>query len=86
MNVVIKRACGKIKGAIYHYFKSKEEVYDHTLQQQEDEMIQKLKNKFSTLYSTTEKVNVLFDMYTSDEWLKEPKLNNVRNQLALDFW
>jgi len=49
-------------------------------------MIQKLKNKFSTLYSTTEKVNVLFDMYTSDEWLKEPKLNNVRNQLALDFW
>lgn len=75
------RASGMSKGAIYHYFKSKEEVYDHMLQQQADEAIHKLKNIFSTLDTTIEKVNVLFDMYTSDEWLKEPKLNNVRNQL-----
>ncbi|WP_166462487.1 TetR/AcrR family transcriptional regulator [Psychrobacillus vulpis] len=75
------RASGMSKGAIYHYFKSKEEVYDHMLQQQVSVAIEKLKDKFSKLDSTIEKVNVLFDMYTSDEWLKEPKLNNVRNQL-----
>ncbi|MEI4770546.1 TetR/AcrR family transcriptional regulator [Psychrobacillus sp. FJAT-51614] len=75
------KASGISKGAIYHYFKSKEEVYEHMLQQQVEQTIQVLTDKFSHVHSSIEKIAVLFDLYTSNEWLKEPKLNSVRNQL-----
>ena len=75
------KASGMSKGAIYHYFKSKEEVYDHMLQQQVEQTISVLADKFSHVHSSIEKMEVLFDLYTSNEWLEEPKINSVRNQL-----
>lgn len=75
------KATGVSKGAIYHYYSSKEEVYEHMLQQQVEQTIQTLEEKFAPLPSTKEKVGMLFDLYTSNEWLMEPKINNVRNQL-----
>ena len=75
------KASGMSKGAIYHYFKSKEEVYEYMLQQQVEYKINNLMDKFSVLKTTKEKVIVLFDTYSSAEWLKQPKINSVRNQL-----
>lgn len=69
------------KGAIYHYYKSKEEVYEHMLQLQAEQTIQLLEERFAKLQYTTEKVGMLFDIYASNKWLNEPKINSVRNQL-----
>lgn len=54
------------KGAIYNYFKSKEEIYLELINEEVATMNQLLTEKISTFQTAFEKIQYLFDLYTSN--------------------
>lgn len=54
---------GISKGAIYNYFKSKEEIYLELLNEQTESANARLTENISKLYSAEEKFEYLFDLY-----------------------
>ncbi|MCM3598798.1 TetR/AcrR family transcriptional regulator [Metabacillus idriensis] len=58
---------GLSKGAIYNYFKSKEEIYLQLMQKRTEENIAKLKNTFQESRNSKEKLHQFFNNYAEIE-------------------
>lgn len=54
------------KGAIYNYFKSKEEIYLELINEETSSMNERLTEKIATFETALEKLQYLFDLYTSN--------------------
>ncbi|MCA1029435.1 TetR/AcrR family transcriptional regulator [Bacillus timonensis] len=74
---------GMSKGAIYHYFESKEDIYLQLLKMKTDSYISLLEETFQKLSSATEKLDFLFSRYIdanlSEQWQR-------LIQVHIEFW
>lgn len=85
---------GISKGAIYNYFKSKDEIYLELMKASTDNSFEHIKENLAALESPLEKINYLFDLYLSNESDEETlgklivhdefKLHASRHQVLLE--
>lgn len=65
------------KGAIYNYFTSKEEIYLELINEEASSMNQKLTEKISTFNTALEKLQYLFDLYTSSNKAHQEHVDSI---------
>lgn len=65
------------KGAIYNYFKSKEEIYLELINEETTSMNQRLTEKIATFKTALEKLQYLFDLYSSSNPADPEQVDSV---------
>ncbi|MBS4172169.1 TetR/AcrR family transcriptional regulator [Bacillus sp. FJAT-49736] len=66
MNDIVEHS-GKSKGAIYHYFSSKDEIYLELMEESTEHTYEYLKKSILNYKTALEKINFLFDLYFKSE-------------------
>lgn len=74
---------GISKGAIYNYFNSKDEIYIELMNQQTEENMGRLKSNLSSLSSSKEKMDYLFETYSNLNY--HPHFQNL-TRVHIEFW
>ncbi|WP_419880744.1 TetR/AcrR family transcriptional regulator [Peribacillus sp. B-H-3] len=71
------------KGLIYNYFKSKEELYISLMEERTSKSFQQLIERFTSISSAKEKIQVLFRIYK-----ERPQTTEWRNLISvhMEFW
>ena len=72
---------GISKGAIYNYFKSKEEIYLELLNEQTESANARLAEKISVFSSAEEKLEYLFDLYRDMSPFSQERKDRITVQL-----
>ncbi|MFE4524607.1 TetR/AcrR family transcriptional regulator [Cytobacillus firmus] len=72
---------GISKGAIYNYFKSKEEIYLELLNEQTESANERLAEKISMFSSAEEKLEYLFDLYRDMSPFSRERKDRITVQL-----
>ncbi|MEH7110068.1 TetR/AcrR family transcriptional regulator [Bacillus sp. JJ1764] len=85
---------GISKGAIYNYFKSKDEIYLELMKTSTEESYEELKERLATYPNAVDKMNFMFDLYLNNEVNQEStgrlvvhdefKLHAFRNQELIE--
>ncbi|CAG9619939.1 TetR/AcrR family transcriptional regulator [Sutcliffiella rhizosphaerae] len=80
----IVRHSGISKGAIYNYFKSKEDIYIELLNENSNKSFEKLRDKLATFLTAKERLTHLFEVFRSqvkvnDNWEKTSRVH-------IEFW
>ncbi len=75
---------GTSKGSVYHYFKSKEEIYLTLLAKSRNELMVRVQTMFANPISAKEKLNQLIGLYekikvNDQEWFS-------RQRVHMEFW
>lgn len=65
------------KGAIYNYFKSKEEIYLELINEETSHMHKQLTERISTFRTSLDKLKFLFEIYASNNTLHPERVNSV---------
>lgn len=65
------------KGAIYNYFKSKEDIYLELISEETSSLHERLTEKIATFKTALEKLQYLFDLYSSNNPAKAEQVDSV---------
>ncbi|WP_139490982.1 TetR/AcrR family transcriptional regulator [Brevibacillus dissolubilis] len=71
------------KGAVYHYFKSKEEIYISLLDQKTEQSFETVRTLFASCPTAVEKLSLLFARYREQQ--HDSELRSMQ-AVQLEFW